>query len=124
MVSGFGTPIIILVTYGDFIEVAQEFVFTAETCDVHKANLLLKSSFTGATKPAIRNGEFSAVFGGKTNTLSTGEYELTISSPINSLQPQQIQTLLGQDGANLFGVGVIEDRSGKRISLEDRIYLP
>lgn len=116
----------IMITLSNRNLVAEQMGITDENLDrVSDANmaLLVKNSFIGQSKPPIRNGQFSAVFGEGTNTLSTGEYELTISSPMNSLQPKQIQSILGDNGANLFGIGVIDDRNGKRISLEERVYL-
>lgn len=79
-------------------------------------------AYTGQDKPVVKGGVFVSVFSGK--NLVAGEYELSISSPDNDLQSQSIQSILGQKGENLFGLGVIEDKDGKRISFEERIYLP
>lgn len=90
------------------------------TADQYKT--LMANSYVGQYKSSIKNGTFVTVFSGQ--KLSSGEYELTISSPDNDIQSQEIQSILGQGGKNLFGTFVIEDKHGKRIQLEERVYLP
>ncbi|MBQ4403169.1 MAG: hypothetical protein II857_02045 [Selenomonadaceae bacterium] len=87
---------------------------------------LLDNTFAGDEKPKIKNGTFEVIYSNP-KKLMPGEYELRISSPLNSLQPKNIQAILGERGSNLFGTGVIEEETfggGKRIDLMNLVYLP
>lgn len=83
---------------------------------------LMANSYVGQSKLNVRDGKFATVFTGE--KLTSGEYEVIISSPMNSIQSTEIQSILGDKGTNLFGMGVVEDNQGKRIHLEERTYLP
>ena len=86
-----------------------------------QAQMLIKNSYTGQDKTVIKSGKFETVFSGQ--KLLAGEYDFSISSPDNDLQSKEIQLILGNRGENLFGTGVIEDKYGKRIDFEERVYL-
>lgn len=91
-----------------------------------ESKYLKDNTFEGNAKREVRNGTFEVTFGENKN-LVPGEYEFEIISLLTSLQPKEIQPILGKNGANLFGTGVIEDKTfggEKHILLVETIYLP
>jgi len=82
---------------------------------------LMANSYVGQSKLNVRDGKFATVFTGE--KLKDGEYDLIISSASGNSQSNEVQSIIGDRGANLFGMGVIEDNQGKRIHLEERTYL-
>ena len=98
-----------------------------ETDNMEPAELqyLIQNTFSGDSKRKIKQGTFETTFG-ENDRLVSGEYELIISSPLFSLQSKEVQTILGKNGENLFGMGVVESNigGGKVIRLIDLVYLP
>jgi hypothetical protein len=62
------------------------------------------SSFMAQDKTRVMKGEFRAgPFSQNGSALNPGTYAIEISSPIASVQPASVQTVIGQGGSNLGG---------------------
>jgi hypothetical protein len=66
-------------------------------------------------KVTIANGNFtSAWFSNRGNSLPSGKYEVTISSPLPTFQPESVQKIIGKNGENLSGK-VVKSMLGSKV---------
>lgn len=66
-----------------------------------------------STVTILRGGFSSEWFSDKGNALPRGKYQISISSPLPSLQRQEVRSIIGETGENL--VGPVEMSMGKKM---------
>lgn len=66
-------------------------------------------------KVNVANGSFtSAWFSNRGKSLPAGTYEVTISSPLPTFQPESVQNIIGKNGENLSGK-IVKNRYGSKV---------
>jgi hypothetical protein len=66
-------------------------------------------------KVTVANGNFtSAWFSNRGNSLPSGTYEVTITSPLPTFQPEPVQRVIGKKGENLSGK-VVKSTLGSKV---------
>lgn len=79
-------------------------------------------SFRQGEEITLSGGEFTLAFKG--DRLNPGDYEFVIQSLVSFRQPKAVRDVIGKNGENLFGQGVIDTGTDKQVRLEDIVYLP
>ncbi|WP_051258299.1 hypothetical protein [Teredinibacter turnerae] len=83
-------------------------VVTGETNLPDSTELLISLSneavgFTAQDKSAVRNGKFSAGPLGPKSGLTAGNYVIEVMMPVPSVQPESVQSIIGNEGQYLTG---------------------
>jgi hypothetical protein len=66
-------------------------------------------------KVNVANGSFtSAWFSNRGKSLPVGTYEVTISSPLPTFQPESVRKIIGKDGENLSGK-IVKNKLGSKV---------
>lgn len=71
-------------------------------------------SYWAQDDPAVSDGKLVTTFG----NVGTGNYRLTITSPVVSIQPENVKTILGKNGGNMVGDLITFDPSWDSYILE------
>lgn len=83
---------------------------------------MLDNSYGGQDNTSVKDGKFEVTFGGE--NLKPGRYDLSISSPMMKLQPEEIKKIFGENGEKLKGQFVEDDGiSGRSIRFKKRVVL-
>ena len=67
-----------------------------------------KLSYRAQDKATILNGKFSAGPFGKNGPLEFGDYSIEVVMPVSSVQPKEVQEIIGDSGQYLKGNGVVD----------------
>jgi len=67
-----------------------------------------KLNYRAQDKTIISNGEFSAGPFGKNGPLEFGDYSIEVVMPVSSVQPKEVQEIIGDSGQYLKGNGVVD----------------
>lgn len=96
-------------------------IFTINTNLPDETNLMLTlngNNYTAQTQVTVKNGITSSnAFSSNGNSLTDGEYVLTVSMSIPKLQPDNVRAIIGESGENMTGEYV--EASG----IGDNMYL-
>ncbi|MCE5168546.1 hypothetical protein LQV63_04365 [Paenibacillus profundus] len=82
------------------------------------------SGYNAQAKTAVNSGEFKTEqFSNKGEALETGTYSVNITMPIASVQPEDVQKVIGADLENLKGDLVKDDDFGKVVKYSKSIEI-
>lgn len=76
-------------------------------------------NYTGQNSVQVKDGHFeSETFSNKGNALEAGQYSVSVTMPVSSVQSQEVRDVIGQNGENLRGALVKQGSVGTTVSTE------